>query len=67
MGKKTKTGYILFVQEQRPKVKAANPELLFGAIAKALGQQWKSLTDAQRQGYNDRAKNEARPKAAGRK
>jgi structure-specific recognition protein 1 len=67
MGKKAKTGYVLFVQEQRPNVKAANPGLSFGAIAKKLGQQWKGLTDAQRQAYSDRAKTGARPKATGRK
>eukprot|EP00527_Entomoneis_sp_CCMP2396_P009831 CAMPEP_0198137994 /NCGR_PEP_ID=MMETSP1443-20131203/1422_1 /TAXON_ID=186043 /ORGANISM="Entomoneis sp., Strain CCMP2396" /LENGTH=75 /DNA_ID=CAMNT_0043799603 /DNA_START=145 /DNA_END=372 /DNA_ORIENTATION=- len=51
-GKKKKlTGFMLFSQEHRPKVKEEDPELTFGGIGKKLGELWRALTDEEKEKY----------------
>jgi hypothetical protein len=56
--KRPPTGYFLFLQENRPKLLQEHPELdrKVAAIGKALGDQWKTLKDEEKQDYMDRAK-----------
>ena len=43
------TGYFLFMQTVREKIKADNPEFKVTQISKAVGQQWNSLEDEKKQ------------------
>lgn len=47
--------YMLFVKAVRPSVKTANPEATFGELGKLLGEQWKALSEADRQVYKDQS------------
>jgi hypothetical protein len=49
--KKPLTGFMLFASEERPKLKAKNPEMTFGETGKALGAAWKALSDAEQAKY----------------
>jgi len=40
--KRALCGFMFFCNEQRPVVKAANPDMKIGEIAKVLGEQWKT-------------------------
>jgi hypothetical protein len=51
-------GYIIFSNEQRPKVKAEFPKLKFGPIAKKIGKLWQALTPEERARYEEKAKNQ---------
>jgi hypothetical protein len=55
MGKMT--AFIIFSNEQRPKVKAEFPKLKFGGIAKKIGKLWKALSNEERAVYQAKAKN----------
>jgi hypothetical protein len=55
--KRKKTGYILYCQEERPIVKSVSTDLSNTEVTKELGANWKSLTDAERIVYNERACN----------
>ena len=37
------TSYFLFTAKERPKIKAEDPKLSFGEIAKLIGQRWKEI------------------------
>ena len=43
------TGYVRFMNEQREKVKAGNPELAFPEVTKLLGAQWSKLSVEEKQ------------------
>lgn len=47
--------YMLFVKSVRPSVKTANPEATFGELGKLLGEQWKALSEPDRQVYKDQS------------
>ena len=48
-GKKAKaSGWTIFSAEQRPVLKAENPDITFGQMGKLLGEKWSSLSDAQK-------------------
>lgn len=47
--------YVLFSREHWDKVKADNPGIAFGDIAKAIGQKWRDLSAADRQLWTDMA------------
>lgn len=43
------TAYLLFCQQNRDKLRAANPDMTFLGITKELGQQWTQLDEEERQ------------------
>ncbi len=45
-GKKPLSGYMKFTQEARPRIKKANPSMTFGELGKAMGAEWRAMTDA---------------------
>ncbi|KAL4631403.1 high mobility group protein B3-like [Arapaima gigas] len=49
--KRPPSGFFLFCSEHRPKIKAQNPSLGIGDVAKRLGEMWNNLTDANKQPY----------------
>ncbi|KAL4630218.1 hypothetical protein GN956_G15684 [Arapaima gigas] len=49
------TGYVIFVNEQKVRLKAENPDLPFIEITKMLGIQWSQLSGEDKQRYNDMA------------
>eukprot|EP00349_Pseudokeronopsis_sp_Brazil_P003013 CAMPEP_0202956542 /NCGR_PEP_ID=MMETSP1396-20130829/1050_1 /ASSEMBLY_ACC=CAM_ASM_000872 /TAXON_ID= /ORGANISM="Pseudokeronopsis sp., Strain Brazil" /LENGTH=72 /DNA_ID=CAMNT_0049673615 /DNA_START=48 /DNA_END=266 /DNA_ORIENTATION=+ len=49
--KRAPSPYINFCTEQRPKLKAANPDASFGDLGKMLGEQWKKLSDSEKAKY----------------
>ncbi|KAJ3342298.1 Non-histone chromosomal protein 6 [Gonapodya sp. JEL0774] len=53
--KKALTAYMLFAQEKRPEIKAANPDAGFGDMGKLVGAAWKNLSDAEKKKYQDKA------------
>lgn len=54
-GKGRISGYILFSNENREKVKEENPEFKFTEVGRELGQMWSKLSDAQKGKWNERA------------
>jgi hypothetical protein len=42
---------MFFSNENRNKIKEANPEMSFGEIGRKVGEAWKALSDKQRQVY----------------
>jgi hypothetical protein len=54
--KKTISGFVIYTNEQRPKLKAEEPGLSFGEIATRLGQNWKALSADERASYELKAK-----------
>ena len=55
-----KTAYLFFSLSERPKVKAAEPDLSFGETAKRVGETWKGLSDAAKAPYVAKAEADAR-------
>ncbi|KXS19850.1 high mobility group box, partial [Gonapodya prolifera JEL478] len=53
--KRPLTAYMLFAQEKRPEVKAANPDATFGEMGKLIGAEWKKLDDSEKKKYQDRS------------
>uniref|UniRef100_A0A4W3GIM1 High mobility group protein 20A-like n=1 Tax=Callorhinchus milii TaxID=7868 RepID=A0A4W3GIM1_CALMI len=49
------TGYVLFLNEQRAKLKAEHPDLPFTEITKMLGTRWSQLSQEGKQKYIDEA------------
>jgi hypothetical protein len=49
--KKGMSAFMIFSNEQRNKIKAANPEASFGEIGRKVGEAWKALSDKQKQVY----------------
>jgi hypothetical protein len=66
-GKSSSSGYILFSKEVRPKLQEQDPSLSFGQLAKAIGQRWKALSEAEREVYNAKAPSKKISKKKGRK
>lgn len=68
--KSTTTAYFLFCAEKRPEVQeqlkadANGEKVSVTAVAKALGQLWKQLTDAERQSYKELAAQKTAENAA---
>ncbi|XP_051895102.1 uncharacterized protein LOC127583295 isoform X2 [Pristis pectinata] len=54
------TGYVLFLNEQRAKLKIEHPELPFTEITKLLGTQWSQLSQEGKQKYIDEAEKDKR-------
>ncbi|XP_071768656.1 high mobility group protein B3a [Centroberyx gerrardi] len=53
--KRPPSGFFIFCSEHRPKVKAQDPSLGIGDVAKKLGETWNNLTDASKQPYLQKA------------
>lgn len=49
-----RSGYLVFCQETRPKVKADQSELTSQEVTKELGKRWKSLSTDEQKVYNDK-------------
>lgn len=45
------SAFIVFSNENRDKVKEANPKASFGDIGKRLGKMWQALSDEEKQKY----------------
>ncbi|XP_067900312.1 uncharacterized protein [Heterodontus francisci] len=54
------TGYVLFLNEQRAKLKTEHPDLPFTEITKLLGTQWSQLSQEGKQKYIDEAEKDKR-------
>ena len=50
--------YFLFVQDERPKVIAENPDYNINELAKELGKRWAEMDPAVKQSYQQRAEEE---------
>ena len=53
--KKPLNPYFQFIRDERPGVKAKNPDASIGEIAKILGKLWKDLPEDKKQKYKDKA------------
>ena len=49
--KKKLSGYMLFAQQRRPTLKEEKPDLTFGETGKALGAEWRAMSEAQKGKY----------------
>ena len=49
--KKPVKGFMLFSQQKRPEIVAANPEMKFGEIGAQLGKLWKALSDEEKAAF----------------
>ncbi|KAG5852123.1 high mobility group protein B3a [Anguilla rostrata] len=49
--KRPPSGFFIFCSEHRPKIKAQNPSLGIGEVAKKLGESWNNLPDGNKQPY----------------
>ena len=58
--KGAKSAYLYFSLSERPKIKAAEPELSFGDTAKRVGDRWKGLSAAAKAPYVAKAEADAR-------
>jgi len=50
------SAYMFFANEQRDKVREDNPGIKFGEVGKKLGENWKALSDKQKEPYDAKAK-----------
>jgi hypothetical protein len=55
-GPKRASAFILFSEKLRPKIKAKSPDATFGELAKAVGAEWKGLSDAAKAEWTEKAK-----------
>ena len=53
--KRPKSAYIEFAVSRRPELVHESPGLTFGEIGRRMGQEWRSMSDAQKKLYQDRA------------
>ncbi|XP_051960543.1 high mobility group protein B3-like [Xyrauchen texanus] len=53
--KRPPSGFFLFCGEQRPGIKAQNPSLGIGDVAKRLGEMWNNLSDSEKQPFLSKA------------
>lgn len=51
---KKMSGFMVFANEQRPIIKAAEPSIPFGELGKRIGERWRALADAERAEYTQR-------------
>ncbi|KAJ3202730.1 Non-histone chromosomal protein 6 [Entophlyctis luteolus] len=49
--KKALSAYLIFANENRARVRAANPDASFGQVGKLLGHEWKEISEAEKQKY----------------
>jgi hypothetical protein len=70
--KRACSAYLFYAADRRPRLKASNPELGFGELTKTIADEWKAMTDIQKQKYTalaqlDKIRYEEERKAAGEK
>lgn len=53
--KRAMTAFIFFSNDQRNKVKAANPDMKLPAISSKLGEMWRGMSEAAKKKYQDMA------------
>jgi hypothetical protein len=53
--KRAPSSYLLFAMEHRKVVLQEDPSLMIGAVSKKCGEVWKSMTDADKQKWKDKA------------
>ncbi|KAI8074799.1 high mobility group box domain-containing protein, partial [Gongronella butleri] len=53
--KRPLSAYMFYSMMVREKVKNDNPDATFGQIGNLIGEQWKALSDAEKQYYVDRS------------
>jgi hypothetical protein len=53
--KRPSTSYLLFTQDRRAAVRAANPTMKITDVSKVIGAEWKALGEAAKKKYSDRA------------
>lgn len=53
--KKNLSAFMLYANENRDKLKEANPDASFGDLGKKLGEAWRGLTDKQKEKYTKKA------------
>lgn len=53
--KKSLSGFMLFSNDNRSKIKEANPDATFGEVGKLVGDAWKALNDKQKAVYTTRS------------
>jgi hypothetical protein len=51
--KRPQSAYFLWMNENRPTIKAANPEASIGELGKIMGKAWGALTDAEKEPYKE--------------
>ena len=52
----SRSGFMWYAQDKRPKIKGENPGATVGEIAKKLGEEWGRMTDDQKAPYNAKQK-----------
>lgn len=62
--KRAATGYILFGNDVRPKIKSEKPELKPKDTVREIAERWKALTADERDQWNTKAKEMATPPAS---
>lgn len=50
-----RSGFFLFCSEHRPSIKAQNPSMGIGDVAKKLGEMWNNLSDSEKQPFLSKA------------
>lgn len=53
--KKALSGFMLFSNDHRVKIKESNPEATFGEVGRLVGEAWKALNDKQKAVYTKRS------------
>lgn len=53
--KRALSAYMFFANDNRDGIRADNPGIAFGQVGKALGEKWKTLTDAEKVPYEEKA------------
>jgi len=56
--KKALSAFMIFSQENRSKIKEANPDASFGQLGKLIGQAWKALDESEKEPYTAKAEQE---------
>uniref|UniRef100_A0A0D6QSG3 HMG box domain-containing protein n=1 Tax=Araucaria cunninghamii TaxID=56994 RepID=A0A0D6QSG3_ARACU len=52
------SAYMFYANDNRDRVRAENAGITFGQVGKILGEEWKSLTDAQKAKYQKQAEDD---------
>lgn len=53
--KRPKSAYMEYAVSRRPTLVKESPGLTFGEIGRQMGQEWRSMSDAEKKPYQDRA------------
>ena len=53
--KRNLSAYFFFMNDQRPKVVKANPDLKVTEVGKKLGELWRAMSDSEKAPYNKKA------------